>query len=313
MTLQQFHYVIVVAENGSMNKAAEALFISQPTLTNAIKALEQEAGITIFNRTNKGVDLTSEGAEFLMRAKQIYKQYERLLEKYAGNGNAKRIFSVSTQHYSFAVRAFAETVKRFDASRYQFSILETQTGQVIRDVSSMRSEIGIIYLSDFNRKVIEKLLVENDLEFHRLISSNAYAYLWRGHPLAKKEAIRFEELLEYPILSYEQGEDFSLYMSEEILGEQEYPYMIKVGDRATMLCLMKELNGYTLCSGAVREALGGNDYVIVPLQPDKHLPDSMMEIGYILKGQLSEVGKAYIEELKKDELKRQEYLKNGKY
>ena len=198
MTLQQLHYAITIAEKGSLNKAAEFLYIAQPSLTSAMQELEKELGITIFHRSGRGVTLTQDGAEFLLYARQVYSQYEELLEKYGDGKNLKKKFGVSTQHYSFAVKAFVELVKGFDMSQYEFAIRETKTRDVIADVANLRSEVGILYLSDFNRSAIQKLLRANRLEFHHLIDCQAYVYLWAGHPLAKEKSIRFEQLKDYP-------------------------------------------------------------------------------------------------------------------
>ncbi|MCL2056520.1 MAG: LysR family transcriptional regulator, partial [Oscillospiraceae bacterium] len=219
MTLQQINYALCVAEMGSMNKAAERLLISQPSLTAAIKELERLAGTVIFLRTSKGVTLTSEGEEFLTYARQVHQQYELLLEKYGKSGSIKRKFGVSTQHYSFAVKAFVEMVKRFDTINYEFAIRETKTIDVIKDVGTLRSEIGILYLSSFNRKIIQKMLHENELAFHHLIDCEAHVYIWKGHPLAGEKSIRFEQPHDYPCLSFEQGEQGSFYFAEEILSE----------------------------------------------------------------------------------------------
>lgn len=300
MTLQQLYYVIVISETGSFNKAAEILYLAQPSLTSAIKELEKEVGITIFNRSGKGVTLTNDGMEFLPYARQVYQQYESLLDKYGKNGVRKKKFGVSTQHYSFAVKAFIEMVKTFDTSEYEFAIRETKTHDVINDVGTLKSEIGILYLSDFNRKIITKLLASNNLKFHRLISCQAYVYLWRGHPLARCESITFRQLADYPCLSFEQGENSSFYYAEEILSTNDYPRTIKACDRATMLNLMIGLNGYTLCSGIISEELDGPDYIAVPYEADDVNPNSVMEIGYIVKKNslLSEMGELYIEEIK---------------
>ncbi len=299
MTLQQLHYVITIAEAGSMNKASELLYVAQPSLTSAVKELEREIGISIFNRSGRGVTLTNEGAEFLLYAKQLYAQYEVLKEKYSSVGVRKRKFSVSTQHYSFAVKAFVEMVKSLDPTEYEFAIRETKTREVIGDVATLRSEIGILYLSDFNRKALEKLFAANDLTFHRLIDCNAYVYLWKKHPLAGCASIRLEQLADYPCLSFEQGDNGSLYYSEEILSENAYPQIIKANDRATMLNLMVGLNGYTLCSGIICEELNGSDFLAVPLDADTASGEGVMEIGYITRKNtiLSRVGRLYIEKI----------------
>ena len=301
MTLQQIFYALTISQMGSMNKAAEALFISQPSLTSAIKELEREAGITIFFRTSKGVSETNEGAEFLMYARQVYQQYELLTQKYGEKGNIKRKFSVSTQHYSFAVKAFVETVKQFDTAKYEFAIRETKTFDVIHDVGIFKSEIGILYLSDFNRKIISKFLKEHDLCFHHLIDCKAYVYIWKKHPLAHKRSISMKDLEKYPCLSFEQGDNSSFYFAEEILSENIYNRTIKACDRATMLNLMIGLNGYTLCSGIICEELNGSDYVAVPFEDDEINQNSTMKIGYVVKKNsiLSEIGEIYIDEVKK--------------
>ena len=301
MTLQQLNYAIAIAESGSFNKAAEILYIAQPSLTSSMQELEKEIGITIFNRSGRGVTLTPDGTEFLMYAKQVYSQYEILMDKYSDKKNLKKKFGVSTQHYSFAVKAFVELVKRFDTSRYEFAIRERQTKDVISDVANMKSELGILYLSDFNKAAIGKLLRTAGLEFHHLINCNAYVYLWSGHPLAKNKSIRFEDLADYPCLSFEQGDTSSFYFSEEILSTKEYIRTIKANDRATMLNLMIGLNGYTLCSGIICEELNGDDYIAVPFEANSVDEDSMMEIGYITKQNcvLSNIGAQYVEEISK--------------
>ena len=301
MTLQQLNYIITISEIGSINRAAEKLYVSQPSLTSAIKELEKELGIVLFNRTGRGVTLTAEGMDFLPYARQVYGQYLNLLEKYGKGGERKQKFGVSTQHYSFAVKAFVEMVKAYDTDKYEFAIRETKTLNVISDVAQMHSEIGILYLSDFNRKALLKLLHANGLAFHHLINCNAYVYLWRGHPLANRASISFADLAPYPCLSFEQGDDSSFYFAEEILSTNDYPRSIKVTDRATNLNLMTGLNGYTLCSGIICEELNGSDFIAVPYEADSSNPNSVMEVGYVVKNNaiLSAMGERYIAEIKK--------------
>lgn len=301
MTLQHLHYAITVSEAGSLNKAAEILYISQPSLTGAMQDLEKELGITIFHRSGRGMTLTNDGTEFITYARQVYNQYEILMEKYGKGGTLKKKFGVSAQHYSFAVKAFVEMVKQFNTAEYEFAVRETKTIEVIEDVATLKSEIGILYLSDFNRNAILKLLRSSDLEFHKLIDCLAYVYLWKGHPLAKEETISMQQLGDYPCLSFEQGGNSSFFFAEEILSTNEYPRTIKANDRATMLNLMVGLNGYTLCSGIICEELNGSDYIAVPFNAEGDTSGSRMEIGYIVKKNqlLSKMGNLYIEEIKK--------------
>ena len=303
MTLQQLHYVIEISEAGSLNKAAEKLYVAQPSLTSAIRDLENEIGITIFNRTGRGVTLTADGMAFLPYARQVYSQYLNLMDVYGKQGARRQQFAVSTQHYSFAVKAFVEMTRSFDVAEYEFAIRETRTRAVLDDVASSRSEIGILYLNDFNRKALGKLMASANLTFTRLIDCSASVYLWRDHPLAGHSAVTFEDLAPYPCLSFEQGEDSSFYFAEELLSTSEYPRIIKCCDRATVLNLMVGLNAYTICSSIICEELNGNggDYITLPFSSDEKDATGVMEIGYITRKNsiLSPAGTRYIEEVKK--------------
>ena len=301
MTLQQLRYITMVAEKGTISEAAKELFISQPSLTNAIRELEQEMQVTIFHRTNKGVTITAEGDEFLAYARQILDQVGLMQERYLNVNERNPRFSVSCQHYSFAVKAFVDMVQKFDVSEYEFAIRETKTADVISDVSAMKSEVGVLYLSDFNRKALLKLLHSANLEFHHLIDCQAYVYLWKNHPLANEKSISYSQLAKYPCLSFEQGDKSSFYLSEEILSTNEYSRTVKASDRATMLNLMVGLNGYTLCSGIICEELNGSDYLAIPFEGDEQNQNSDMEIGYITRKNsiLSKVGNLYVSSLKK--------------
>ena len=217
MTFVQLKYILTIAETKSLNKAAEQLYVSQPSLTNALKELEKEVGITIFFRTGRGVTLTNDGVEFLTYAREIYREYEQLMQRYGDSGSYKKKFAVSTQHYSFAVKAFVDVAKKLDMSKYELAIRETKTMEVIQEVSTMKSEIGVLYLSEFNRKSMEKLFKSANLEFHPLISCKAYVYLWKGHPLADEPFLTMEQLEKYPCLSFEQGDNSSFYLAEELL------------------------------------------------------------------------------------------------
>lgn len=307
MTLQQIKYALEIAKVGSMNRAAEALFVSQPSLSSAIRELENEVGLCIFLRTGRGAEVTPEGEDFLMYARRVYQQYELLRDKYSAGGSAKRKFGVSTQHYSFAVKAFVETVKRYDTLNYEFAIRETKTAEVISDVGAMKSEIGILYKSGYNGRVIDKMLRDNELDFRPLINCRAFVYLWKKHPLAGEKSISLDQLKDYPCLSFEQGDSATSYFAEEILSDKDYPRIIKSNDRATQLNLMVGLNGYTLCSGIICEELNGSAYVAVPFEEDADSPNGIMEIGYIVKKNciLSDIAEVYIEEVKR-------YLSNAK-
>ena len=295
MTLQQLKYALTIADCGSMNEAAKQLFISQPSLSETMKELETEIGLDIFLRSNRGIVITPEGEEFLGYARQVTEQFGLLQSKYIDR-KVKEKFSVSTQHYTFAVKAFVETVKQIGMEQYEFAVHETTTISVIENVKNFKSEIGVLYENDFNEKVLNKMFKENGLEFVELFSCDTFVYLWSGHPLAKQDVITMEELDEYPCLSFDQGKNNSLYLAEEMKSTYEYRRLIKANDRATLLNLMIGLNAYTLCSGIICEDLNGNDYKAVPLKETEK-----MRIGYIKRkgAKVSHIGELYIEELKK--------------
>ena len=294
MTLQQLKYALTIADCGSMNEAAKQLFISQPSLSETMKELETEIGLDIFLRSNRGIVITPEGEEFLGYARQVTEQFGLLQSKYIDK-KVKEKFSVSTQHYTFAVKAFVETVKQIGMEQYEFAVHETTTISVIENVKNFKSEIGVLYENDFNEKVLNKMFKENGLEFVELFSCDTFVYLWSGHPLAKQDVITMEELDEYPCLSFDQGKNNSLYLAEEMKSTYEYRRLIKANDRATLLNLMIGLNAYTLCSGIICEDLNGNDYKAVPLKETEK-----MRIGYIKRkgAKVSHIGELYIEELK---------------
>ena len=276
MTLQQLKYIVTVAETGNITEAAKRLFISQPSLTNAVRELENEMQVTIFNRTNKGVVVTNEGDVFLSYARQILEQVGLLEEKYLNVKERRPRFSVSCQHYSFAVNAFVDVIKAIDANQYDFTLRETQTYEIIEDVSKLRSEIGILYVSSKNEEIIGKLLKQNDLEFQELFIAKPHVFIYSKHPLAERENIALEELEEYPYLSFEQGEYNSFYFSEEILSTLDRKKNVKVRDRATLFNLVIGLNGYTVSSGVISRELNGENIIAKPL-----LVDEYMRIGII--------------------------------
>ncbi|MDD4850120.1 MAG: LysR family transcriptional regulator [Gemmiger sp.] len=296
MTLQQLIYAVTVADQHSMNRAAQALFISQSSLSASIQNLEQAVGLTIFNRTNRGVTLTPEGEEFLVYARQIVNQYRLAEEKYIYKKEVRKSFSVSSQHYTFAVKAFIEMARRYSIDEYAFGIYECKTAEIIEHVKNYKSELGVLYMDDFNRDILQKLLGDNGLEFCPLFPCRTYAFLAAGHPLAGRQSLALEELAPYPCLSFDQGGNQTFYLAEEVYSTYHYRQIIKASDRATLLNLMVGLNGYTLCSGILCEELNGNGYRVVPLQSDK-----IMQIGYIKRQGcvISALGEVYIAELKK--------------
>ena len=294
MTLQQLKYVTTIANIGSISEAAKRLFVSQPSLTKAIKELEKEMGITIFDRTNKGITVSKEGERFLGYARQVLEQAALLEEQYKSQSGGKKQFSVSTQHYSFAVNAFVELLKGADIDQYDVSLRETQTYEIIDDVAHMKSEIGLLYYNDFNRPVLEKLIHTNELTFTELFTAHPHIFIGKTHPLAHKEVVSMDELEEYPYISFEQGDHNSFYFSEEIFSTVVRPKHIRVRDRASLFSLLLGLDGYTVSSGVIDKEVNGENIISVPLAEE-----GLMHIGYITnnKMQRSRLGQEYIHAL----------------
>ena len=296
MTLQQLRYVVTVAEKGTVSDAANALFISQPSLTNAIKDLENEMKITIFNRTNKGIIVSNDGNIFLGYARQVLEQADLLEEKYLGEKKLKPQFSVSTQHYSFAVNAFVDVIEEYGGLQYDFTLRETQTYEIIEDVRKMKSEIGILYLSSRNEEILRKLIGKNGLVFQELFTAKPHVFISAKHPLADRDILSLEQLEEYPYLSFEQGENNSFYFSEEILSTLDRNKNIRVRDRATLFNLAIGLNGYTVSSGVISRELNGENIIARPLAVDEYMKIGTLTLREIT---LSRYARFYLEALRK--------------
>ncbi len=296
MTLQQLRYIIKIVECGSITEAAKQLYISQPSLSNAVKELEAELGIEIFYRTTKGISLSIDGTEFLSYARQVIEQTELLEQRYLGKKPSKQLCSVSTQHYAFAVNAFVNLLKALDVDEYKFTLRETRTYEIIEDVKNLRSEIGIIYFSEFNEKVLKKLLKENHLIFNALFEADPHVFISSVHPLAGQKSVPLEDLDNFPFLAFEQGEYNSFYFSEEILSAAPHKKTIHVSDRATLFNLLIGLNGYTICTGVLNSDLNGDNIISVPLETEEK-----MLVGWITneKAHLSAIAADYIAELKR--------------
>lgn len=295
MKLQQLIYAVKVAECGSITEAARRLFVSQPSVTSAIHDLEQEMNVRIFDRTNKGVVVSAEGDTFLGYARQVIEQAELLEGKYKSTKQRMPHFAVSCQHYSFAVNAFVDVIREFDAERYDFTLREEQTHEIIEDVARMKSELGVLYLSARNREVVSKTLNANELAFEPLFRAEPHVFVCCDHPVAQRVSVTLEDMASYPFLSYEQGNYNSFYYSEELTSTLDRSKNIRVRDRATLFNLLIGLNGYTVCSGVISAELNGSSIVSVPLDIDEY-----MEVGVVTrKGtQRSPYGEAYLEAIK---------------
>ena len=290
MTLQQLKYADAIADCGSFSEAARRVFVTQPTLTESVRLLEEELRIAIFNRSSRGVSVTREGEEFLASARQILDDAARIQEKYTGKAVRRPQFAVSCQHYAFAVEAFMEVVRACAAESYDFTIRETVTSEIIDDVARHRSEIGLIYLSRRNETPLRKILHREELEFEELFAAKPHVFLGKKHPLAKRKSVKPDELDGYPYLTYEQGTENALYFSEEIMPAIDRRKSIRVRDRATMTKLVLGLDGFTVASGAHCKTYN-EDIVSVPLKMDDEI-----RVGFIRRSgiPLSAEGSAFV-------------------
>lgn len=295
MTLQQLTYLVAVADCGNMTEAAEKLFISQPSLSASIHNLEKELGVTAFIRSNKGVVATRDGEEMLSFARMLLEQADNMKDHFGNGAHANPRFSVSCQHYSFAVNAFVDLIKEYDADQYNFIIRETQTGEIIDDVANGKSEIGVLYLSEHNEEVIMKLIKNQGLVFEELYIAAPHVFICSEHPLASRNVITMADLMPYPYLVYEQGNRNSFYFSEEFISMLDFPKIIQVRDRATLFNLVIGLNGFTVSSGVIDHKLNGSNIIAKPLQVER-----TMRIGIVKKKNIvfSRYADAYLKALK---------------
>lgn len=296
MTLQQLKYVIAIAECGSITSAAKKLLVAQPSLSKSVSELEKEMGITIFFRNNRGIYLSDEGTKFLSYARQVVEQADLLEQQYKEKGNIYRVFSISAQHYAFVVNAFVALVKEYGENEYEFTLRESRTNDIIEDVRYSRSELGVLFLSKFNREIIQRIVKSADLKFVSLFTAKPHVFVCRNNPLATKDKVTLSDLKPFTRLTYEQGMNNSFYFSEELHSTEESSKNIIVTDRATLFNLLIGLDGYTISSGILSSDLNGTDIVSIPLESDE-----IMEIGYIVQTDrpLSKISRHYLEHLQK--------------
>ena len=296
MTILQLKYVIAIDEECSMRKAADRLYVSQPGLSSAVRELENELGIQIFERVHNGVVTTAAGASFIAYARHAVEQFEKVEEKYLGAKAQCPTFSVSMQHYTVAVNAFIDTVKEYDLDEYQYYIRETQTSEVIEDVKTMKSEIGVIALSEFNKNTFKKIFTDASLEFHELFSRDTYIYLSKNHPLAGRDELSLEDLQDYPCMVFDQGDNTSFYYREEALATYDYRKVISTNERATSIELMLGLNGYAVGAAMLGEGATSSDIKVIKLKEEEPLT-----FGYITRkgSQLTKMGQCFVEKLER--------------
>lgn len=297
VTILQLKYAITIANSGSFREAASRLFVSQPALSTTIRELEEEIGIQLFERTNKGIRVTENGEDFIIYAKEAVSQYKIIEDRFVNKDKNKIHFSVSMQHYVFAVHAFANVVQEYNLPKYVYAVRETKTDKVLDDVKDMKSEVGVISYTQSNLKVLRKLLRDYGLKFVPLMIRETYVYVWKEHPLADRNELSLEELMEYPCVSFEQSSDNEFYLTEEALGDYDFDKLIKSTDRATTAELMTSLNGYSIGTGNMVDSQALKEgFISIKLREEDPLT-----IGYIVKTnhKLSDIAEKYVQELLK--------------
>ncbi len=282
MTLQQLRYLIAIAEYGSINAAANNMYASQSNLSTAVQDLESELGITIFTRSNRGVTLTNDGTELLGYARQVVEQADMLEERYVSDsGRRSARLAVSSQHYHFTVQAFTLTCEEFSdgedgSEEYDFVLRECATGQIIEDVRTFRSEIGILYLDDFNSRVLSRAFEEANVAFTQLFEAQPHVFVGAHHALAGRDSLTFDDLEAYPRYSFEQGTNNSFYYAEEPFAALPHKRNIRYSDRGTLTNLLMHYDGYTLSTGVLSEEMLSG-IVSISLKTDLR-----MRVGYIM-------------------------------
>lgn len=276
MTLQQLRYAVAIAGCGSISRTARQLYVSQPSLSAAIKDLETELGITIFERTSRGIRLSADGAEFIRYAVALLEQADDLKARFCASPAAGLSFCVSAQHYSFVADAFVETLRRHGGGKYSFTLREGRTLEIIEDVCERKSEAGVLFLSDSNRRPLTKLFASRGLDFAAIRQVEPHVFIRPGHPLSGCLSVSPHDLQDFPYICYEQGETSAVFFSEELMVEQHSPRVISVSDRATMENIIAKTDAYTIGTGYIIPTFTGSGMSSIPLNTDER-----MEIGVL--------------------------------
>ena len=277
MTLNQMTYFKTLAETGHMGQAAEKLFLSQPSLSAAIKELETELDITIFERTGRGIRLSADGAAFIRGAVALLEQADDLKARFSAQPpEAPRSFSLSAQHYSFVADAFVEIMRGMSENRYSLTLREGRTLEIIDDVCERKSELGVLFLSASNRRPLTRLFASRGLDFRAIKQVEPHVFIRPEHPLSGHQRLSPRHLQDYPYICYEQGEVSPVFFSEELMVERCRPRVVHVSDRATMENVIAQTDAYTIGTGYIIPTFTGVGMSSIPLDTDEQ-----MEIGIL--------------------------------
>ncbi len=294
MTIQQCRYILEIVKQGSFNEAAKAMFVAQTSISGAVKSLEEELGIKIFERSNKGVFLTDDGAELVRYAKQLVSNADYITERYGGPARISKI-SISSQHYDFVAEVFGHFLSENAEGDFDFSIREVETVNVIDDVEKSFSDVGIIAIKDTDMDIMERLLAGKKIEFKSLFKTPFHVYIGKNHPLSSNSIITFSELSEYPYITYEQGGHNSSMFTEEFSDKINSSKNVRITDRATLMNMLFITECYTIGTGTMNYSkLSGGNILSVPLDTSGEYI-----IGYIVRRDknLSTLVRKFVDEL----------------
>lgn len=276
MTIQQCKYVLKIAKTGSFSEAAKQLFIAQSSLSISVKSLEQELNIKIFEHSGNGVYLTDEGAEFVKYATQICENSDFVTERYSSKNIQQKLY-IATQHYDFIADIFGKLLKGTKGDSYRFSIREIETYNVIRDVETAHSDIGIIAIKDGDYEVMKRYLGKKKLSFTSVLKVFPHVFFRKEHPLAQCGRLTNSDLKDYPYVSYEQGEHNSSFFTEELMDTSHINKHIEISDRATLMNVLLITDSYTVGTGIMPSSLNQGAISSVPLESEEYYI-----IGYLL-------------------------------
>lgn len=280
MTFLQLNYIMEILKFGSINKAAQNLFVSQSSISNSIRELEEELGIHIFKRSNRGILLTDDGHDFLNYIRPIVEQQKKIKHIYSHKNLHPTIrVHISTQHYPFCAKAFVRLLESQESDKYEFHFKETGMYQTIEDVFQHNSDIGIIFLSDSTEKFMNKVLTAREMEFHLLKKVRPHIFFGEQHPLSHRKTLSVEELKNYPYVVFVQNGNESYNFSEEAIPLQNKTFskIIYVNDRATIYNLMAYTNAFSTGSGLLPAGYADTRIKAVPIAE----PIDTMRLGWI--------------------------------
>ncbi len=278
MTLQQCVYVLKIHDTGTFSEAARQLFIAQSGLSNSVKLLEEELKIKIFERTKNGAVLTSEGAEFIRYAEQMVAQSEFILDRYGSQSKKDRLH-ISTQHYDFIADVFCEFIDKCQSGGYNVSLKEKMTHEVIYDVETAMSDVGVIAVKKRDFEIMMRYLQTRDLSFFELLKTPPHMFVKSSHPLSGKTSVHYGELQGYPYVSYDQGKynNSSLFteeMSDNVVSDKH----IVISDRATLMNMLLKTDCYTVGTGIMPSDLNDGKIISIPIVTDEEY-----SVGYVVK------------------------------